>query len=128
MATNSTCLHSIGPVPAQESTQGVLSSFAAACTRMAPLLWLIYLQVLDLLATLVFLAHGVEEANPMIRLIGNWSGSYLLAVTMAKSVGVLLGVICWRMGKLRIITLANAGYAALIVWNLTALLAAALGQ
>jgi hypothetical protein len=95
---------------------------------MAPLLWLIYLQVLDLLATLTFLAHGVEEANPLIRLAGEHLGSYLLPVMIAKAGGVLLAVICWQMRKYRLITFANAGYAALIVWNLVALLAAAVQQ
>ncbi len=45
----------------------------------------LYLQVLDLLTTLVFLAVGIREANPVIRLLVSGAGSPLGGLLAAKA-------------------------------------------
>lgn len=88
---------------------------------MNPLIQFSYLQVLDLLTTLVFLAHGVEEANPLVRLAV--ARNPLQALLAIKAAAVAMAVYCRWSGRSRLLTGANAFFAALVVWNLLALIA-----
>lgn len=81
-----------------------------------------YLQVLDFLTTIAFLLNGVQEANPIVRAAIHaaptpWAG--LLAV---KVIAVVLGLWCWRVGRHRLLHRMNLLFAALVTWNLLALI------
>jgi hypothetical protein len=80
-----------------------------------------YLQTLDFLTTLAFLVNGVKEANPLVRAamhVGNGPMSGLLVVKIGA---IALAIVCWRMGRHRLLKQANAFFAILVVWNLVAL-------
>ena len=81
-----------------------------------------YLQLLDLLTTLTFLASGVGEANPMVRFLVVGAGSALGGLLAAKLVALGLAYHCWRGQRLRLLRRVNLFYAALVTWNLLALL------
>jgi hypothetical protein len=84
-----------------------------------------YLQLLDILTTLVFLSGGVQEANPVVRFVLAVSPSPLLGLLSIKLFAVALAVYCWRTARTRLLNLANVFFAALVTWNLLALLARA---
>ena len=81
-----------------------------------------YLQLLDLLTTLTFLASGVGEANPMVRFLVAGAGSALGGLLAAKFVALGLAFHCWRGERLRLLGRVNLFYAGLVTWNLIALL------
>jgi hypothetical protein len=83
-----------------------------------------YLQVLDLLTTLAFVANGVSEANPLVAFAMNTVQSPMLALAMVKLAALGLGFYCWRKGRLTLLSKANLGFACLIAWNLVALIVA----
>jgi hypothetical protein len=81
-----------------------------------------YLQLLDLLTTLTFLASGVGEANPMVRFLVAGAGSALGGLLAAKLIACWLAFHCWRGERLRLLGRVNLFYAGLVTWNLIALL------
>ena len=83
-----------------------------------------YLQVLDFLTTIAFLLHGVQEGNPMVRLAIATMPNPLGALLLVKLIAVGLGVWCWKMGRGRVLTRMNLLFAALVAWNLLALIVA----
>jgi hypothetical protein len=87
-----------------------------------------YLQMLDFLTTLAFLTNGVEEANPVVRFFLNVAPSPLSGLVAVKVIGLGLGVYCWQRGRRRLLGRVNFFYAALVAWNLVALLAASGGN
>lgn len=84
-----------------------------------------YLQLLDLLSSMAFLRAGIQEANPAVQFLTQVSGSAVGGLVVAKAVAVALGVCCWRIGRHRLLARINIFYAALVAWNLVALLAGA---
>lgn len=80
-----------------------------------------YLQLLDLLTTLAFLAHGIQEANPVVRAALGVSHSPLAGLAAVKCSAMLLAVYCWRTGRTAVLRCANLFFAGLIAWNLVAL-------
>jgi hypothetical protein len=81
-----------------------------------------YLQALDFLTTLAFLLSGVREGNPVVRLFLCFGSTPLGGLMVVKVFAVALGVFCWRMGRHRLLGRMNLFFAALIVWNLVALI------
>src|SRR2546423_1404091 len=81
-----------------------------------------YLQVLDFLTTVAFLMTGVREGNPVVRAILSYSPSAVLGLMFVKAAAVILGLYCWRMGRVRILTRINVLFAVVIAWNLVALI------
>jgi hypothetical protein len=80
-----------------------------------------YLQVLDFLTTLAFLAHGIQEANPLVRgLIGITESSFG-GVLLAKLIAIGLGMYCWKMGRVNLLVRINFLFAVLIAWNIIAI-------
>lgn len=88
------------------------------------LLQFVYLQILDVLSTLAFLSHGLEEANPLVRLAISGARSPLGGLLALKLLGVALAFYCWRRERSRLLVRANVFFAALVAWNLVALLVA----
>ena len=87
-----------------------------------------YLQILDLLTTLAFIANGVSEANPLVALAMSSMQSPLIGLAMIKTAGLALGLYCWRQGRLALLSRANFGFALLIAWNLLALIVGSQGR
>jgi Domain of unknown function (DUF5658) len=86
-----------------------------------------YLQMLDLLTTVAFLLHGVQEANPLVRLVLRYSSHPLGGLLLVKVLALALGVYCWRCGRQRLLTRINILFAIVVAWNLIALIAGGLG-
>ena len=77
----------------------------------------VYLQLLDLMTTVLGLRLGLGEASPFVRWlmgIGPAAG-----VLISKGVALALGAICLAYGRQRLVVWINYWFAALVVWNLT---------
>ncbi len=81
----------------------------------------LYLQVLDVLSTLIGFSLGNAEASPFIRLLIRWGP--LAGLAASKLCAVALVLVCYRLGRASLIRWINYWYAALIVWNLYTVLA-----
>jgi len=83
----------------------------------------IYLQLLDLLTTFLFLMHGVREANPLVRASLQLAGGTLSGLILVKvlAIGVAAFAAVRRYG--RALRVANLLFCCVIVWNLLALIA-----
>jgi len=82
-----------------------------------------YFQVLDVLTTVVFLLHGVKEANPLVKFALVAAPTPLLGLLLIKVVAVSLGVFCCLGGRTKLLTRMNVFFAFLVSWNLVALIA-----
>ncbi len=82
----------------------------------------IYLQLLDLLTTLVGFKLGASEASPFIRVLMHFGP--VVGVLASKLVALGLGALCVYKGKHHLIRLATYWYALLVVWNLMVMLGA----
>jgi hypothetical protein len=82
----------------------------------------LYLQILDLLTTLVGLKLGISEASPFIRSLLHFGPSF--AVAASKFVAVGLAGICVGLHRSYLVRWINYWYAGLVIWNLCNILAA----
>ena len=85
-----------------------------------------YLQVLDFLTTIAFLLHGVQEANPLVRLAIYTAPNPIGALVSVKLLAIGLGLFCWKRGRDRLLMKMNVMFAVLVAWNLVALIAASI--
>jgi hypothetical protein len=81
----------------------------------------VYLQLLDLLTTLVGFKLGATEASPFIRLLMHAGPA--AGVLVSKLLALGLGAICLYYKKNHLIRWVSYWYGGLIVWNLMVLLA-----
>ena len=81
----------------------------------------LYLQVLDLLTTLVGLKLGISEASPFIRSLLHFGPSF--AVAASKIVAIGLAAICVGLNRTHLVRWVNYWYAILVIWNLCNILA-----
>jgi hypothetical protein len=81
----------------------------------------VYLQVLDLLTTLVGFRMGAAEASPFIRILMQWGPT--AGVVLSKLGALSLAGLCVWLNKHRLIRWISYWYAGLIVWNLCVILA-----
>ncbi len=88
---------------------------------MAYLQIFLYLQVLDLLTTLVGFRFGAAEASPFIRVLMQWGPA--TGVLLSKIGAVALCGLCIWMNKKHLVQWISYWYAGLIVWNLCVILA-----
>ena len=82
----------------------------------------IYLQLLDLLTTLLGFRVGAAEASPFVRMLmhaGPASG-----VIVSKLLAIGIGALCIKIKKPHVIRWASYWYGVLVVWNLMVMLAA----
>ena len=86
-----------------------------------PLLLFSFLQVMDLCTTVVFLALGVQEANPIVRHLLEVFRDPIVALIVVKAAAVFLGVLAWERRRWALLRRANVFFALLVVWNLCAL-------
>jgi len=80
----------------------------------------IYLQLLDLLTTLVGFRLGAGEASPFIRLLMHAGPT--TGVIVSKLLALALGGVCVHANKLNLIRWVSYWYAVLVVWNLMIML------
>ena len=80
----------------------------------------IYLQLLDLLTTLVGFKLGAGEASPFIRMLMHFGPA--VGVIASKLVALALGGVCVYAKKLNLIRWVTYWYAVLVVWNLMVML------
>lgn len=86
-----------------------------------------YLQMLDFLTTLAFLLNGVEEGNPLVRWAIGLSSSPLSGLLLVKFVAVALGIVCWRLGRGRLLFRMNLLFALVVTWNVVAIIVRPIG-
>jgi hypothetical protein len=82
----------------------------------------VYLQILDLLTTILFLKMGLVEGNWLVALLIRWSP--MLGVLVAKIGTIILALIAVHYHKIRVMRLANLGYSGVVVWNLVCIIMA----
>jgi len=82
----------------------------------------VYLQLLDVLTTVVYLVYRGEEANPLVNLLIRAAGSPMGGLLLTKLVALGLALYCWRRSRERLLWGVNLFYSAVVVWNLVALL------
>jgi hypothetical protein len=82
----------------------------------------IYLQLLDLLTTLVGFKLGASEASPFIRMLMHAGPA--AGVAASKIVALGLGGLCVYLKKQHLIKWATYWYGGLVVWNLMIILSA----
>ncbi len=80
----------------------------------------IYLQLLDLLTTLVGFKLGAAEASPFIRMLMHAGPA--TGVIASKLVALVLGGVCVYGKKHNLIRWVTYWYAGLVVWNLMVML------
>jgi hypothetical protein len=81
----------------------------------------IYLQLLDLLTTLLGFRLGAAEASPFIRLmmhVGPATG-----VIASKVLALGIGGLCFYMNKSHVIRWISYWFGGLVIWNLIVMLA-----
>ena len=83
-----------------------------------------YFQMLDALTTAGFLARGIREANPVVASAIALTGSAAAGLVLVKLAAIAVGGACWYFGRQRALSRANGFFAALVAWNLFALLLA----
>jgi len=81
----------------------------------------IYLQLLDLLTTLVGFRLGAKEASPFIRLL--MEAGPAVGVLTSKMLALGLGAVCVYYKKNHLMRWVSYWYGGLVVWNLMILLA-----
>jgi hypothetical protein len=84
----------------------------------------VYLQLLDLLTTLVGFKLGAREASPFIRMLMHAGPA--IGVMASKLLALALGAVCLYYKKNHLIRWASYWYCGLVVWNLMVMLAAPL--
>ena len=80
----------------------------------------VYLQLLDLLTTLVGFRIGAAEASPFIRAL--MQAGPVAGVILSKVLALALGGFCIYRKKLWVLRLVTYWYSVLIVWNLMIIL------
>jgi|GEM_PF-725380 len=76
----------------------------------------LYLQVLDLLSTLIGFSLGNTEASPFIRILVRWGPVSGLIVSKLIAIGLV--ALCFALKRTRLIPVINIWYAVLVLWNL----------
>ena len=82
----------------------------------------IYLQLLDLLTTLVGFKVGVTEASPFIRVLMHAGPA--TGVLLSKVLALGLGAFCIWSDKHHVVRWISYWYGAIVVWNLCVVLVA----
>lgn len=80
----------------------------------------VYLQLLDLITTVLGFRLGLAEASPFIRWL--MQAGPVVGVALSKGVALALGALCIAVRKRHLIVWINYWFAALVLWNLTLML------
>jgi hypothetical protein len=90
-------------------------------TKRSVLLRCVSLQMLDLMTTLLFLAHGVAEANPLVKWSMSMTNSSLKGLIAVKCAACILALVAVESGRPWVVVKMNRFFVFLAVWNLFAL-------
>jgi hypothetical protein len=82
----------------------------------------ICLQVMDTLTTLLFLHHGVAEANPLIRAALAGSAQPGVVLLLFKALAIALATFAWRSGRKGLLRKMNLLFLLCVAWNVVATL------
>lgn len=82
----------------------------------------IYLQLLDLLTTLIGFKLGAAEASPFIRVLMHTGP--VMGVALSKVLALGIGGVCLYANRPKLIKWITYWYGALVVWNLAVMLSA----
>ena len=82
---------------------------------MQPLEIFVYLQLLDLLTTLIGFRLGASEVSPFVRMLTTMGPAF--GVVLSKGIALGLGGLCVATRRLHLIGLINYWYAGLVLWN-----------
>jgi len=82
----------------------------------------VYLQLLDLLTTLVGFRVGAAEASPFIRAMMH--AGPVAGVVASKLLALGIGALCVYLDKAHVIRWISYWYGGLVVWNLMVMLTA----
>ena len=82
----------------------------------------IYLQLLDLLTTILGFRLGAAEASPFIRLMMHAGPA--AGVIASKVLALGIGAVCVYLNKPHLIRWISYWYGGLVIWNLMVMLAA----
>lgn len=80
----------------------------------------VYLQLLDLLTTLVGFKLGAAEASPFIRVLMHTGPA--MGVALSKALALGIGGVCIYANRPHLIKWITYWYGGLVVWNLMVLL------
>jgi len=86
----------------------------------------VYLQVLDLLTTLIGFRVGAAEASPFIRSLMHAGPA--LGVCLSKLIALAIGAVCVCANKWRALQWITVASAALVAWNLVVIFVVANGH
>jgi hypothetical protein len=78
--------------------------------------------LLDVLTTLLAMAHLGPESNPLVKLLMHSAGSPIVGLAVAKLLAFGVALYCWRRSREKLLWGVNLFYSAVVVWNLVALL------
>lgn len=76
----------------------------------------LYLQILDILTTLIGFSLGNTEASPFVRLMVHWGP--FTGLVLSKILAASLAFACLLLRRRKLILWINYWYAAVVVWNL----------
>jgi len=82
----------------------------------------VYLQLLDLLTTILGIRLGAAEASPFIRMLMHAGPA--VGVIASKVLALGIGALCVYVNKAHVIRWISYWYGALVIWNLMIMLAA----
>jgi hypothetical protein len=82
----------------------------------------VYLQLLDVLTTVVYMVYQGQESNPLVSLLMHAAGSPMRGLLLTKLLAFGIALYCWRRSRERLLWGVNLFYSAVVVWNLVALL------
>ena len=85
----------------------------------------LYLQILDVLSTLIGFSLGNTEASPFVRLLVRFGPAAGLVLSKVVALGLVAA--CFALKRMRMIRFINYWYAGLIVWNLFVVLNVLIG-
>jgi hypothetical protein len=89
--------------------------------NMSNLVLFLALQLGDLATTLLFLRHGVGEANPLVAVLIRLCAQPAVAVLLVKAAGCGLAAYAWNSRRFRLLRRANLFFALCVGWNLLAI-------
>lgn len=85
---------------------------------MRTLTLFIFLQVMDLVTTLFWLAKGGEEANPIVLWLVTFAPSLVAGLIRIKVAAVLVGWIMWLFEQKLFLLWSNCVFSLVVTWNL----------
>ena len=80
----------------------------------------LYLQILDILTTMIGFSLGNAEASPFIRILVRFGP--VQGLILSKLIAAGLAALCLAMRRTSLVRLINYWYAVLVIWNLGVIL------